>query len=119
MSRKAIPTVVRDELSSRKQCANNPSNQAIGCKGYTCPLWKSDGGYFDESGFQIDHIIEVTHGGTNEISNLQVLCPCCHAVKTKRCAKQKWNFTSSEIDIGCGFMEIEQRTKKRQRSNSN
>ena len=103
---------------TRNQCDNKPDSPGIGCKGYSCPLWKCNNGLFDESGREIDHIIEVKHGGTNELTNLQLLCPCCHSVKTKRCAKQKWNFTSEEIDTGCGFMEIEQRPKKRHRSNS-
>jgi 5-methylcytosine-specific restriction endonuclease McrA len=117
ISRKTIPVSVRNELIRRKQCANSPFNQAIGCKGYQCPMWKSNNGIFDESGFQIDHIVEVTHGGTNELENLQVLCPCCHSVKTKRCAKQNWNYTSDEIDFGVAKMESD-RPSKRKRSNS-
>ena len=117
---------VRNELLLRKTCANVPGNFAPGCKGYICPMWKCNGGYFDEAGCQIDHIIEVTHGGNSNIKNLQVLCPSCHAVKTKRCAEQKWLFTSDDIDIGRSHMEIEQRSGaahrdafKRKRSNSN
>jgi 5-methylcytosine-specific restriction endonuclease McrA len=67
---------------------------------------------FDESGMQIDHIIEVKHGGTNEITNLQALCPCCHAVKTRRCAKQSWTFTSPEIDSGRAHMVIDIKRKR-------
>ena len=39
---------------------------------------------FDESGYQIDHIVELRHGGSNDTSNLQALCPACHSVKTSR-----------------------------------
>jgi len=112
-SRRTIPAAVRHELLSRKTCANIPNKFAPGCRNYICPIWKSNGGYFDESGFQIDHIIEVTHGGTNELSNLQVLCPCCHSVKTKRCAIQSWEFTSDEIDNGRAKMEIGLGKRKR------
>ena len=115
--RKSIPASVKNELiNNNKCCANNPSAQAPGCKSYYCPLWKSSNGFFDESGYQIDHIVEVKLGGTNELSNLQLLCPCCHAVKTKRCAKQKWDFNSYEIEFGRAHMEIQ--SGKRKRSNS-
>lgn len=50
--------------------------------GYICPQWKSYNGSFDKSMYHIDHIIELKNGGTNHISNLQALCPQCHAVKT-------------------------------------
>jgi hypothetical protein len=76
-------------------------------------MWKSNGGYFDESGFQIDHIVEVKHGGGNELVNLQMLCPSCHSVKTKRCAQQNWEFTSGEIDFGRAKMETNERKRKR------
>ena len=114
-SRKTIPASVRKQILQSNQCANSPYSPAPGCKDYICPMWKSNGGYFDESGFEIDHIVEVTHGGTNDLSNLQLLCPCCHSVKTKRCAKQSWDFTSGEIDSGRAHMEI---CKKRKRADS-
>jgi len=103
-------------LNEQEYCANNPNYPAPGCKGYICPLWNSPrSGKFDESGSEIDHIIEVSHGGTNDLINLQKLCPCCHAVKTKRCAKEKWSFNSSEIEAGIAHMEVD---KKRKRRNS-
>lgn len=33
-------------------------------------------------GFQLDHKVALTHGGTNEDENLQVLCLACHEAKT-------------------------------------
>ena len=39
---------------------------------------------FDESGYDIDHIVELRSGGSNEVDNLQALCPACHRVKTSR-----------------------------------
>ena len=115
-NRKSIPAKIKNELLSRKQCANNPSDQAPGCACYYCPLWAQRNGFFDESGFEIDHIVEVKHGGTNELSNLQLLCPCCHAVKTKRCAKQKWDFNSLEIESGRAHLETNGCKRKRTKS---
>ena len=33
---------------------------------------------------EVDHIIPVSRGGTNEVGNLQGLCHSCHAAKTAR-----------------------------------
>jgi 5-methylcytosine-specific restriction endonuclease McrA len=119
-NRRIISLVIRKELLSRQRCSNSPSFPAIGCNGYKCPLWNGPlQGLFDESGKEIDHIVEVKHGGSNELSNLQVLCPCCHSVKTKRCAKQKWDFDSIEIHNGRAHMETETNKKKRRNSISN
>ena len=115
--RVTIPSVVKKEVLTRNKCDNKPDNPAVGCKGYECPLWKCNDGLFDESGKEIDQIIEVKHGGTNELTNLQLLCPCCHSVKTKRCAQQRWDFNSSEIENGMAHME-EDKPIKRKRANS-
>lgn len=58
----------------RYKCAASVPN-------YPCPL---NGEPFDESGYEIDHIIELRDGGSNDLSNLQALCPMCHRVKTSR-----------------------------------
>jgi len=38
----------------------------------------------NKQGLEIDHIIPVALGGTNEISNLQTLCSRCHREKTNK-----------------------------------
>jgi 5-methylcytosine-specific restriction endonuclease McrA len=50
-------------------------------KDYKCPL---NGKPFDESGYEIDHILELKNGGSNDDINLQALCVSCHRVKTSR-----------------------------------
>jgi|SRR5579872_4995091 len=70
------------------KCINKPGSKLRGLEGYDCPLWKlSDPlirGNFDESCYEIDHIVEVALGGNNDIENLQALCLSCHAVKTRK-----------------------------------
>ena len=34
--------------------------------------------------FQLDHIIALANGGSNDLTNIQVLCIGCHADKTKK-----------------------------------
>jgi hypothetical protein len=50
---------------------------------YKCPLL---GIPFDEAGYEVDHILPLSEGGTNEASNLQALCLMCHRVKSNRAA---------------------------------
>ncbi len=64
------------------KCANKP-----GCipLTYSCPFWERGGdGSFDESGYDIDHIVEWSSTHNDSESNLQALCICCHRVKTIR-----------------------------------
>ena len=59
---------------------------AANVEGYTCPL---SGSPFDEAGYEIDHIIPLSDGGSNETSNLQALCLMCHRVKSNRASVGK------------------------------
>jgi 5-methylcytosine-specific restriction endonuclease McrA len=70
------------------KCANKNST-IKGLDGYQCPLWKSNDGTFDESGYQIDHIIELADNGEDTIDNCQALCLSCHRVKTTRFTTKK------------------------------
>jgi uncharacterized Zn-finger protein len=53
-------------------------------EGFECSLWqnKNDPGIFDESGYEIDHVIEFSVTQNNSESNLQALCRVCHRKKT-------------------------------------
>jgi 5-methylcytosine-specific restriction endonuclease McrA len=68
------------------KCANKPNSRIKGLEDYNCPLWQKDNdkGCFDEAGYEIDHIIELNDGGSDDNSNLQALCKNCHTVKTKK-----------------------------------
>jgi 5-methylcytosine-specific restriction endonuclease McrA len=73
-------------------------------QGYTCPL---NGLPFDEAGYEIDHIVPLSEGGSNDASNLQALCLMCHRVKSNRACvgiaktsapkKKAWNIRDTEI----------------------
>jgi 5-methylcytosine-specific restriction endonuclease McrA len=67
--------------AKKKQIAGKQRFCCAGISGYKCPLDKKP---FDESGYEIDHILELCNGGSNEDSNLQALCLMCHRVKTSR-----------------------------------
>jgi hypothetical protein len=58
---------------------------------YECPIKNKP---FDAAGYELDHIIEIHHGGKDELSNIQALCPSCHRVKTKRNRK-----STKEIEV--------------------
>ena len=68
------------------KCANSPGSNLIKLESYTCPLWQRtiNSGCFDESGYEIDHIVEHSITQDDSMSNLQALCVTCHRVKTKR-----------------------------------
>jgi hypothetical protein len=69
------------------KCANKPDSKINKIKNYQCPLWQKNDdtkGCFDESGYEIDHIIEYSITNDDSLNNLQALCKMCHSVKTKR-----------------------------------
>lgn len=41
---------------------------------YSLPLWKTD----------IDHVVELAHGGSNRDRNLRVLCRRCHVLRASQ-----------------------------------
>ena len=109
ISNKIKETIV---MNQNNKCANNPCNPAANLTGYTCLLWQCNYGKFDESGYQIDHIVEYCDEQNNNITNLQALCPNCHAVKTKRYMTQKKpvdkpRLTSDELSRGGAYMDVE------------
>ena len=67
--------------SSKNSIAARQGHKCALVSGYDCPL---RGATFDESGFHVDHIVELVDGGTDDQDNLQAICPACHSVKTQR-----------------------------------
>jgi len=60
--------------SQHFKCAGDPS---------FCPMWKLNGGSFDISGFEIDHVEPWHKSYRNDRAILQALCHSCHALKTR------------------------------------
>ena len=86
-SRKVTNSVKKQVAGKQyNKCANNPNIKIIGLGDYKCPLWQNKNddikGCFDESGYEIDHIIEHSLTQNDNIDNLQALCKLCHTVKT-------------------------------------
>lgn len=87
------------------KCANFPNSNLIN---YQCPMWRWNNGNFDESGYEIDHIDEYALSNNNNLDNLQLLCVCCHKVKTKLFMKNKCLLTTNQIiKNGAGLMDVD------------
>ncbi len=88
MNQRKLTEGAKKKIAAKQffKCNNRPELELIGIGNYECPLWKKQDenrGIFDESGYDIDHIIEwcITHD--DSIANLQALCKSCHSVKTR------------------------------------
>ena len=62
---------------------------------HLCQLCLKEGRY--TPGTHVDHILAKAKGGTDDLSNLQVVCPPCHALKSihdqgknPRLRKRRW-----------------------------
>lgn len=99
--KKYITKAVKDAILKQQdyKCANTIKN-------YTCLLWKINNGFFDEAGYEFDHIDEYCLTPDNTINNIQALCPNCHSVKTKRFMNNKKKFTTTELNNGAAVMDI-------------
>jgi 5-methylcytosine-specific restriction endonuclease McrA len=100
--KKYISIVVKNHILQQQnyKCANTIKN-------YKCLLWTTNNGFFDEAGYEFDHIDEFCLTSNNTLNNIQALCPNCHSVKTKRFMNNKKKFTTSELDNGANVMDID------------
>jgi hypothetical protein len=107
--RKNLSVDFKREIAGKQhfKCANRPGSNLRGLQNYQCPLWKmsTDRGSFDQAGYNINHIVEFSVSKDDSKSNLQALCPSCHACKTQR-------FQTSRKNIG-GSKTAKKNVKKR------
>lgn len=99
--KKYISIFVKNHILQQQnyKCANTIKN-------YKCLLWTTNNGFFDEAGYEFDHIDEFCLTSNNTLNNIQALCPNCHAVKTKRFMNNKKKFTTTELNNGADVMDI-------------
>ena len=114
MNSRYIKKNVKIELFNKyPKCANYPDSGII--LNYNCPMWKLYDGDFDSSGYEIDHIDEFSRTNNNDVDNLQLLCVCCHKVKTRLFMKNKCSFTYTEIANGSCLMDIDKESNKKRK----
>lgn len=83
------PSHVSGKGQRRVRRENREQKRRIAAiENYTCQICGFRYEFTDSSGTQrwicdVDHIIEKSDGGTEDIQNLLVLCPNCHAKKTR------------------------------------
>lgn len=96
MNIRNVSQVTKKNVAGKQyyKCANKCGTQIRGLNEFKCPLWSKideNKGSFDESGYEIDHIIEHCISHDDSINNLQALCKACHNAKTKQFMINKGN----------------------------
>ena len=57
----------------------------IGCRQeYKCVGELCNGTKYLPETWELDHIVPLCFGGTNDFNNVHIICPGCHALKTQR-----------------------------------
>ena len=91
--------------SQKRTIAGKQRYKCATITNYECPLWNGNrDGSFDESGYEIDHIIEFSLTQNDNVDNLQALCLLCHRVKTKRFTQKRKKILN--VDITNSIMDI-------------
>jgi 5-methylcytosine-specific restriction endonuclease McrA len=72
------------EVSEKKKYKRKKINQSTRIKVAASQLWKCKQCemIFNEGGWDINHIVRVSLGGSNKLSNLEALCKNCHGIIT-------------------------------------
>lgn len=56
----------------------------VAANGLVCPGYNRESHEVEESALTVDHITPKAHGGSDDVSNLQVLCKSCNSGKRDR-----------------------------------
>lgn len=80
MNRKKFPVSIRLHVARAQKWE---------CVGINCARNTDHFKRMLPSSFDIDHIVPLHNGGTNEVRNLQALCPNCHRLKSLFEARQR------------------------------
>lgn len=73
------------KTKAKRQILNENKKFLLEVQGGKCKNCRIDVGNI----YDIDHIIPFSISEDNSISNLQLLCPNCHAQKTRGCERKK------------------------------
>jgi hypothetical protein len=80
-----IPVTTKKAISStslkRKRLAKASKTLILNSQQYRCAMCKTD---ISKLPNHFDHRIPLAMGGSDEIENIQALCPNCHATKSQR-----------------------------------
>ncbi len=104
MSTRKVSESLKKSIAGNQffKCANKPGYKIKGMNNYLCPLWAKQDinirGSFDQSGYDIDHIIEHCISHNDDESNLQALCKSCHSVKTATFMRNRRTINTIIID---------------------
>jgi len=81
---------------------------------YQCPWWKnkSTNGVVDVGKYDFDHIIEYSLGGSNDITNISLICLSCHREKTNNFKKYKAERKKLNTEIRILQIKCEQLNEK-------
>lgn len=69
---------IKEMEKEKRNVSAYRKKQVAASQGWTCAMCKQ----ILDANFETDHIIPLHQGGSNDISNLQSLCPNCHSRKT-------------------------------------
>jgi 5-methylcytosine-specific restriction endonuclease McrA len=100
-------------MLNKRKAFSEVFKRIIACnQGYRCVGAVCKGIHLLPQTWELDHIEPISAGGSNHVSNLQLLCPNCHALKTQyenrhRLRRSPYFMHTHEKYIGTTLKQIE------------